>query len=48
MAFKKGYRAFAHIENDDDMDPIRGTQQFKETIAKYYAIYQKELSQLKY
>lgn len=45
-ALAKGYRAFAHIEHDDDLDPIRNTPKFKETIAKYYAIYLKELSQL--
>ena len=45
-AFAKGYRAFAHIEHDDDLDPIRNTSKFKETIAKYNAIYQNELSQL--
>ena len=48
LAFDKGYRAFAHIEHDDDLDPIRSTEKFKATIAKYYAIYQNELSQLKY
>lgn len=47
-ALAKGYRAFAHIEHDDDLDPIRNTTKFKEIIAKYYAIYQNELSQLKY
>lgn len=45
-AFAKGYRSFAHIEHDDDLDPIRNTSKFKETIAKYNAIYQNELSQL--
>lgn len=47
-AFMKGYREFAHIEHDDDMDPIRDTDQFKETFSKYYAIYQDELSRLKF
>ena len=45
-AFEKGYRAFAHIEHDDDMDPIRSTDKFKDTISKYYEIYEKELSLL--
>lgn len=34
-ALEKGYRAFIHIENDDDMDPIRERSDFKRLIEKY-------------
>ncbi len=30
-----GYKRFAHIERDSDLDPIRNTKQFKELIEKY-------------
>lgn len=46
-ALAKGYRAFAHIEHDDDLDPIRDNQRFNEIIEKYYAIYEDEISLLK-
>ena len=34
-AFKYGYRSFAHIEHDDDMDSIRELPEFKSLIAEY-------------
>lgn len=34
-ALERGFRAFAHIENDDDMDPIRNTAKFKKLLKKY-------------
>ena len=34
-ALEKGYRAFVHIENDEDMDPIRERSDFKRLIEKY-------------
>lgn len=34
-AFDKGYRHFAHIENDDDMDPLRDLPGFEPLIAEY-------------
>lgn len=46
-ALAKGYRAFSHIEHDDDLDPIRDKQRFNEIIEKYYAIYEDEISLLK-
>ena len=46
-ALAKGYRAFAHIEHDDDLDPIRDNQRFNEIIEKYYAIYEDDISLLK-
>lgn len=34
-AFEFGYRSFAHIEHDDDMDPIRELPEFKALIEEY-------------
>ena len=34
-AFQKGFRRFAHIEHDDDMDPLRGLPRFKELVDHY-------------
>ena len=36
-AFKNGYRSFAHIEHDDDMDAIRELPEFKRLIEEYKA-----------
>lgn len=36
-AFENGYRSFAHIEHDDDMDAIRELPQFKYLIEEYKA-----------
>lgn len=36
-AFENGYRSFAHIEHDDDMDPIRDLPEFKRLIEEYKA-----------
>lgn len=41
-AFEKGYRNFAHLEHDDDMDPIRGRDDYKELVAKYRDIHREE------
>ena len=38
-AFEKGFRRFAHIEKDDDLDPIRGTKEFQDLIDEYRAKY---------
>jgi clan AA aspartic protease (TIGR02281 family) len=35
VAFEKGYRSFGHINNDDDMDPIRELQEFKTLVNEY-------------
>ena len=35
MAFEKGYRSFAHIEHDDDMDALRDEPEFKTLIQEY-------------
>ena len=37
-SFEKGYRKFAHIEYDDDMDPIRGREDFNTLLSKYKSI----------
>lgn len=34
-AFRKGYKRFAHVEKDDDLEPIRSTKEFKKLIKKY-------------
>lgn len=36
-AFENGYRSFAHIEHDDDMDAIRELPEFKALIIEYKA-----------
>ena len=35
MAFRKGFRRFAHLEHDDDMDPIRNLLKYKALVEKY-------------
>jgi len=37
-AFEKGYRSFAHIRQDDDMDAVRELPEFKALIREYEAI----------
>ena len=34
-AFQKGFRRFAHLEHDDDMDPIRNLPQYKDLVDEY-------------
>lgn len=46
-AFDKGYRTFAHLEHDDDMDPIRGRDDYKELITKYKEIFKEEAARFK-
>lgn len=46
VCLKKGYRAFAHIRNDNDMDPIRYRDDFKALIAEYEQVFQQERSLL--
>ena len=38
-AFEKGYRSFAHIRLDDDMDPVRELPEFQALIAEYEAVH---------
>jgi clan AA aspartic protease (TIGR02281 family) len=42
-AFEKGYRQFAHIEHDDDMDPIRDREDFKALVKNYKEELEKEM-----
>ena len=37
ISFEKGYRSFAHIRQDDDMDPIRDLAEFKALMEEYEA-----------
>jgi clan AA aspartic protease (TIGR02281 family) len=46
-AFEKGYRNFAHLEHDDDMDPVRGRDDYKELVAKYKEIHKVEAEKFK-
>ena len=34
-AFQKGFRRFAHLEHDDDMDPIRNLPAYQELVEEY-------------
>lgn len=34
-AFEKGFRSFAHLEHDDDMDPLRNLPEYKALIKQY-------------
>ena len=43
VSLEKGYRSFPHIENDNDMDPIRDREDFKQMIAKYKSLQNDEL-----
>ena len=42
-SFEKGYRKFAHIEHDDDMDPIRDREDFNNLLSKYKSILEEEM-----
>jgi clan AA aspartic protease (TIGR02281 family) len=46
-AFEKGYRNFAHLEHDDDMDPVRGRDDYRELVAKYKGIHKEETAKFK-
>ena len=43
VAFEKGYRQFAHVEHDDDMNPIRNREDFKELVKRYKDILEREM-----
>ena len=42
-SFEKGYMKFAHIEHDDDMDPIRGREDFNTLLSKYRSVLEEEM-----
>jgi tetratricopeptide (TPR) repeat protein len=46
VAFEKGYRGFAHIEHDNDMDPIRDRDDFKALVEQYKAVLEDELAKI--
>ena len=43
VALEKGYRSFAHLEHDNDMDPVRDRDDYKALIAEYQQILQEEM-----
>lgn len=47
-AFEKGYRSFAHIRQDDDMDAVRDLPEFKALIGEYEAMHSEYLKQLEF
>ena len=42
-ALEKGYRRFAHLEMDDDLDAIRELPKYKELIRQYESIFESEI-----
>lgn len=44
-SFEKGYRSFAHIEHDDDLDAIRELPEFKALMEEYQAKHAEYLKQ---
>lgn len=45
-AFEKGFRSFAHIEHDDDMDILRNEPEFVSLIQEYKAEMAAEMSEM--
>lgn len=45
-AFEKGYRAFPHIEHDDDMDPVRDRDDFKALMTQYKNVLSDEMAKI--
>lgn len=44
-AFEKGYRRFAHMEMDDDLNAIRQMPEFKELVEQYKKIFESEVAE---
>lgn len=44
IALEKGYRRFAHIQQDDDLNPIKEMPRFKELIQEYTQMLETELN----
>ena len=44
-ALEKGYRRFAHIKKDDDMDPVREMGGFKALLEEYERMYEEEMAE---
>lgn len=47
VAFEKGFRSFAHLEHDDDIDPIRDREDYMGLVARYEEIHREETAGLK-
>ena len=45
-SFEKGYRSLIHILHDDDLDPIRDSEDYKALIEKYKAILEDEVAKI--
>lgn len=45
VAFEKGYRRFAHMEMDDDLNTIRQMPEFKELVEQYKNIFKSEIAE---
>jgi clan AA aspartic protease (TIGR02281 family) len=45
-SFEKGFRSIPHVDNDDDMDPIRDREDFRNLLEKYRHIYEEEISKM--
>lgn len=43
IALEKGYRRFAHLDMDDDLDALRDLPKFKELIQQYKDIFESEI-----
>lgn len=44
-SLEKGFRRFAHIRNDDDLEIIRGSDSYKQLIEEYEEVYRKEIEE---
>ena len=47
LSFEKGFRRFAHIRNDDDLEAIKGTDEFCSLIQEYERKHEEELKEMR-
>ena len=47
LSFEKGFRRFAHIRNDDDLEAIKGTDEFRSLIQEYEKKHEEELKEMR-
>lgn len=47
LSFEKGFRRFAHIRNDDDLEAIKGTDEFRSLIQEYERKHEEELKEMR-
>lgn len=45
IAFEKGYRRFAHMEMDNDLNAIRQMPEFRELVEQYKKIFESEIAE---